>query len=123
MLYYKIQDCLLEYIESINYEVYFTLSEGIIDFKINPTAHYNEMMKWSEYALSLSKKRGKNNHTHYQKDYYEKFQREVQLTKILRQAVINHFSGFEVHFHPLLVLKQKRCRPWKSIVRRIYSYS
>lgn len=117
MLYHKIQDCLLEYIESINYEVYFTLSAGIIDFKTNPTAHYNEMMKWSEYALSLSKKRGKNTYTLYQKDSYEKFQREVQLTKILRQAVINYFSGFEVHFQPIISVETKKMQAMEALLR------
>lgn len=117
MLYHKIQDCLLEYIESINYEVYFTLSAGIVDFKINPTAHYNEMMKWSEYALNLSKKRGKNTYTLFQKDSYEKFQREVQLTKILRQAVINHFSGFEVHFQPIINVKENKMKAMEALLR------
>lgn len=44
----------------MNYEIYYTISAGILDFCSHPTASYTEIMKWTEFALNKAKESGKN---------------------------------------------------------------
>ena len=54
-LYKKIQERTLDFIESTNYEIYYTFSAGILDFYSHPTASYIEIMKWTEFSLNNAK--------------------------------------------------------------------
>ncbi|WP_370784297.1 hypothetical protein [Faecalibacillus intestinalis] len=47
----KIQESTLDFIESTNYEIYYTFSAGILDFYSHPTASYIEIMKWTEFCF------------------------------------------------------------------------
>ena len=58
-LYKKIQERTLDFIESTNYEIYYTFSAGILDFYSHPTASYIEIMKWTEFSLNNAKESGK----------------------------------------------------------------
>lgn len=59
-LYQQIQESTINFIESMNYEIYYTISAGILDFCSHPTASYTEIMKWTEFALNKAKESGKN---------------------------------------------------------------
>ena len=58
-------------------------------------------MKISEFALNEAKRNGKNRYNIFTSKDYENFLRKKQITKILRQSILNHFEGFEAYFQPL----------------------
>ena len=116
-LYNRIRDSITAYVESINYEVYYTLSAGALCFEENPTASYTEIMKWTEFALSKAKKDGKNMCNIFKTEDYKKFQRKSELIKCLQQAVDHNFAGFEVHFQPIVQVDKNRITSLEALLR------
>ena len=55
---------------------------------------YSNIMKISEFALNEAKRNGKNRYNIFTSKDYENFLRKKQITKILRQSILNHFEGF-----------------------------
>lgn len=116
-LYNRICESIMSYVESINYEVYYTLSAGILDFEENPTASYTEIMKWTEFALSKAKKNGKNTYDIFRKEDYKEFQRKSELIKCLHQAVDHDFEGFDVYFQPIVEMNENRITSLEALLR------
>ncbi len=116
-LYAVIKEAVEQYIESINFEVYFTISAGILDFNANPTDSYAEMMQWSEFALSCSKKEGKNTYRVFNQRDYSNFQRKNDITKELRHAVKHDFEGFHLEFQPIIEVKNQKMHSMEALLR------
>lgn len=116
-LYNCIRESITAYVESINYEVYYTLSAGILCFESNPTASYTEIMKWTEFALSKAKKDGKNMCNVFKTEDYKKFQRKSELIKCLHQAVDQDFAGFEVYFQPIVEMNKNKVTGLEALLR------
>lgn len=116
-LYNRIRESITAYVESINYEVYFTLSAGILCFEGNPTASYTEIMKWTEFALNRAKKLGKNTYDVFNTENYKEFQRKSELIKCLHQAVDHDFEGFEVHFQPIVEMNENKITGLEALLR------
>lgn len=51
-LYNAIRRSITCYVESINYDIYLTISAGILDFHDYPNKSYNSIMQWTEFALN-----------------------------------------------------------------------
>ena len=63
---------------------------------------YNELLKYTQFALSEAKARGKNQVYYFQVEDYEKFLRRRKILVELRKAVSNDFEGFDVFFQPII---------------------
>lgn len=116
-LYGMIKEEIERYIESINFETYFTISAGIVDFSTNPTASYTELMKWSEFALNYSKKIGKNTYTVFNNRDYQIFQRKSGITQVIRHAIVQGFEGFHVEFQPIISQKNQKMYSMETLLR------
>ena len=116
-LYNCIRESITAYVESINYEVYYTLSAGALCFEENPTASYTEIMKWTEFGLNKAKKDGKNMCYVFKTEDYRKFQRKSELIKCLHQAIDHDFVGFEVHFQPIIQVDKNRITSLEALLR------
>lgn len=116
-LYAVIKEAVEQYIESINFEVYFTISAGILDFNANPTDSYAEMMQWSEFTLSCSKKEGKNTYRVFNQRDYSNFQKKNDITKELRHAVKHDFEGFHLEFQPIIDVKNQKMHSMEALLR------
>lgn len=96
-----------QFIEENQYEVFYTISAGILDFAEIEPKDYTELMKWAEFSLNEAKSRGKNTEYVFDKQDYEGFLRHRRLIQIMRQAVNHNCQGFEAYFQPIVDIKEK----------------
>lgn len=116
-LYKEIRKKIDCYIEENHYEVFYTLSAGVLALESIESQTYYNLMKWSEFALNEAKKRGKNNCYFYDEKDYEVFLRKRKLIRIMRQAVNNDFEGFEAFFQPIMDIKENRLAGAETLMR------
>lgn len=116
-LYDEIRRRLDAFIEENGYEVFFTISAGIMDFDCVENQTYYNMMKLSEFALNEAKNNGKNRHYVYEKKDYKEFLRKRELLQIIRHAVEKDFEGFEAYYQPIVDIKEKRLYCAETLMR------
>lgn len=101
-LYHSIRHAIDRYVESIQYEVMFTVSGGILDLSTLEEKTYKNIMRYSEYALNKSKKNGKNQYFVFDYEDYNQFLMIKQLTQCLRKSAADDFKGYELYYQPLV---------------------
>lgn len=116
-LFNKIRGQLNLFIEENQYEVFFTLSAGILDFSALSSPSYNDLMKWTEFSLNEAKNGGKNKAYVYNEEDYKAFLHHRNLIQIMRQAVNHDFRGFEAYFQPIVDIKEKRLANAETLLR------
>ncbi len=107
-MYSEIQNKIKHFIKSNGYEVFYTISAGILDFSELKDQEYNNLMKLSEFALNEAKSNGKNKCYIYDSADYASFIHKRELIHIMRQAVNNNFKGFKAYFQPIMDIN-KQC--------------
>lgn len=111
VLYQEIRSRIDRFIEEQHYEVFYTVSAGILDFNLVEEHEYHNLMKLSEFALNEAKIRGKNKYYLYNTEDYLAFLHKKELTSLMLQAVNQDFEGFEAYFQPIMDVKaDKLCR-------------
>lgn len=105
------------FIEDNGYEVFYTVSAGILDFADAKSQNYNDLMKWSEFALNKAKSGGKNKYCLYIEEDYQAFLHQRKLIQIMRQSVNRNFEGFEVYYQPIIDIKEKRLVNAEALLR------
>lgn len=105
-LYREIRKKIEEFIVGIGYEVFYTISAGILNLEDVENQGYENLMKLSEFSLNEAKNRGKNTYYTYLKSDYMDFQRKRKLIHIMRQSVNQNFVGFETYFQPVVDIKE-----------------
>jgi len=115
--YQRIQRQISTFIIENGYEVFFTVSAGVVYFSDIVNRNYDNLMKLSEFALSEAKDRGKNKCYIYEKEDYKAFQRKKELIHIMRQSVNNGFEGFNTYFQPVMDIKQNKLTGAETLLR------
>lgn len=115
--YQRIQRKISAFIIENGYEVFFTISAGVVYFADIVNQNYDNLMKLSEFALNEVKNRGKNKCYIYQKTDYKAFQRKKELIHIMRQAVNNGFEGFTTYFQPVMDIKKNKLTGAETLLR------
>lgn len=116
-LYKKIRRKIDKFIESNGYEVFYTVSAGILEFQAVEDKSYVNLMKLTEFALNEAKQRGRNRYYVYQKEDYDAFLRKRRLIHLMRQAVNNNFDGFEAYFQPVIDIREKKLSGAETLLR------
>lgn len=116
-LYEKIRRHLNTFIEENGYDVFFTISAGILDFERVDNQSYFNLMKLSEFALNEAKDRGKNRCYIYEKEDYCEFKRKRRLIQIIRHSVEKNFEGFEAYYQPIVDIKAKQLYSAETLMR------
>lgn len=116
-IYQKIRWKISLFIEENCYEVFYTISGGVVNFDdIKHQTYYNLMML-SEYAMNEAKSNGKNRcHLYALKDY-QAFLRKKDLIQIVRQSVLNDFVGFETYFQPIVDIRDNCLYSAETLLR------
>lgn len=102
LLYEQIRIKINKFIEQTGYEVFFTISGGILDFKDVKNDYYKNIMMFSEFALNSAKDAGRNQYYIYTDTDYQAFQKRKDLIQVMRRAIVNDYAGFEVHYQPIV---------------------
>ena len=116
-LYRKVRSGIDHLIRRDNYKAFFTISGGVISGETLGQVDYNELLKYTQFALSEAKARGKNQVYYFQVEDYEKFLRRRKILVELRKAVSNDFEGFDVFFQPIITRGGKDLYAAESLLR------
>lgn len=116
-LYRKVRSGIDHLIRRDNYKEFFTISGGVISGETLGQVDYNELLKYTQFALSEAKARGKNQVYYFQVEDYEKFLRRRKILVELRKAVSNDFEGFDVFFQPIITRGGKDLYAAESLLR------
>ena len=116
-LYRKVRSVVDHLISRNNYKAFFTISGGVISGEALEQLDYNELLKYTQFALSEAKARGKNQVYYFQVEDYEKFLRRRKILVELRKAVSNDFEGFDVFFQPIITRGGKDLYAAESLLR------
>lgn len=116
-LYRKVRNGVDHLISRNNYKAFFTISGGVISGEALEQLDYNELLKYTQFALSEAKVRGKNQVYYFQVEDYEKFLRRRKILVELRKAVSNDFEGFDVFFQPIITRGGKDLYAAESLLR------
>ncbi len=116
-LYKRINWMLGRFIQQNSYDVFFTVSAGIVLFDSLENQSYQNMMKLSEFALNASKDNGRNQYYVYDEADYQHFIDKCRLAHIMRQAVNNDYEGFEVYYQPIMDIVHNRLCGAEALMR------
>ena len=116
-LYRKVRSVVDHLIRRDNYKAFFTISGGVISGEALEQLDYNELLKYTQFALSEAEARGKNQVYYFQVEDYEKFLRRRKILVELRKAVSNDFEGFDVFFQPIITRGGKDLYAAESLLR------
>lgn len=120
ILYKSIRKEIDRFIEENHYEVFYTLSAGVLSLESIESQTYYNLMKWSEFALNEAKNRGKNKCYLYDEKDYEAFLKKRKLVRIMRQSVNNGFEGFEAYYQPIMDIREN-CLASAETLMRFYT--
>lgn len=116
-LYCDIRRKIDQFIENNHYEVFFTISAGILELDDVQNQEYHNLMKLSEFALNEAKNNGRNKSYIYNEEDYKNFQHKKNLIQIMRKSVNNNFQGFEAYFQPIVDINEKRLSSAETLLR------
>uniref|UniRef100_UPI004056D095 bifunctional diguanylate cyclase/phosphodiesterase n=1 Tax=Acetatifactor sp. TaxID=1872090 RepID=UPI004056D095 len=116
-LYKKIRKKIDEFIESNGYEVFYTLSAGVLEFQEIEDKSYDNLMKLSEFALSEAKFRGRNQCYIYVQEDYNAFLRKRRLIDLMRKAINHDFEGFETYYQPIMDIRENHIYGAETLLR------
>lgn len=116
-LYKKIRRKIDAFIESNGYEVFYTVSAGVLNLEVVQDKSFVNLMRITEFALNEAKRRGRNRYYTYVREDYLNFLRKRSLTQLMRQSVNNNYEGFETYFQPIVDAKGKRLYGAEALLR------
>lgn len=116
-LYERIAQKISEFIESERYEVFYTMSAGIVDISEIKADSYIDIMKLTEFSLDVAKHRGKNRYYLYDEKDYLEFSYKKSLTDAMRHATYHCFKGFEVYYQPIVDVNNHTLSSAEALLR------
>ncbi len=116
-IYDAIRSKINEFIAENEYEVFYTISAGILEFGNVVNHTYYNLMKLSEFSLNEAKDDGKNKYYIYTREDYHAFTHRKELTKIMRNAINHNFEGFQAFFQPIVDVKEKKLIGAETLMR------
>ena len=109
-------DKLRNFIVAENYEAIFSISIGVID-AATFCEGTEECRKKFEFALKQAKSMGKNGFYIFDQDDYEVFLRKGRIIATLRNAIVNHYDGFEVYYQPIVDCQSEQIIGAEALMR------
>lgn len=117
VLYRNIKGKVNQFIEENFYEVFYTISAGILMFRDVKDQSYLNLMKLSEFALNEAKNNGRNKYYVYVLKDYQEFWRKKNIISAMRSAINGEFKGFDAYFQPIISLNERRMLSAETLMR------
>ena len=116
-LYEMVANKVTAFIEESHYEVFFTVSAGAVDVEESDGMNYNELIKFSEFALGRAREvSGTAFYVFKDKDYRD-FIRKRKIMRILRRCVDDGFEGFTTYFQPIIDIRTGKLSHAETLLR------
>lgn len=102
--YHKTRILIEEQRKEQGYQNFYTISAGVVGFYYEET-EFDKLRTYSEFALGMAKKNGKNCSYVFTQGDYEAYLKNIKIQEKLRYSVNHDFQGFEVYYQPIVSLK------------------
>lgn len=102
--YHKTRILIEERRKEQGYQNFYTISAGVVGFYYEKT-EVDQLRTYSEFALGMAKKNGKNCSYVFTQEDYEAYLKNIKIQEKLRYSVNHDFQGFEVYYQPIVSLK------------------
>lgn len=116
-LYIRIGRELNRFIQNNLYEVFYTISAGIMALEDLADQSYADVMKLTEFSLNTAKEQGRNQYYIYNEEDYATFCSRRRMVHIMRKSVNSKFEGFEAYFQPIVDIRSKRLCGAETLLR------
>lgn len=116
-LYRKIVQEIIHFIIDNHYEVFFTISGGIVDLDGVNNQKADHLMRITEFALNEAKRSGKNQYYIYDSEDYDAFRHKKWLTSVMRKSVNHGYRGFEAYYQPIVDMNSNHTMGAETLLR------
>lgn len=99
-LYDRIRMKLDDIISENDYDVFITISAGIVSIENRMT--FDELKVKLEFALYRAKKKGRNCAVIYDEASYREYMKLLDIQELLRESINNNYEGYEVYYQPIV---------------------
>lgn len=115
-VYHRIRVLIEEQRKEQGYQNFYTISSGIVGFSY-AEMNFDRACNYSEFALSVAKKNGKNCSYVYCEEDYEAYMKSLDILEKLRYAVNHDFQGFEVYYQPIISVETEKVVGAEALLR------
>ena len=116
-LYYSIVKNINRFIVANHYEVFFTISGGIVELGEISNQKPENLMKITEFALNEAKRVGKNQYYIFDMKDYDDFRHRKWLISVMRKSVNHDFRGFEPYYQPIVDIANNKTIGAETLLR------
>ena len=98
-----------------NYELFFTISAGIV--AVTADMSYDDVKIKMEFAINQAKKKGKNCVCIYDEESYKEYMKLLDIQELLRASINNNYEGYEVFYQPIVDVASGRLLGAEALLR------
>lgn len=114
--YHKVRVLIEEQRREQGYQNFYTISAGIVGFSY-AELDFADAYNYSEFALSMAKKNGKNCSYIFNEADYQAYMRNIDIQEKLRYSVNHDFEGFEVFYQPIISVETEKVIGAEALLR------
>ena len=114
--YHKVRILIEEQRKMQGYQNFYTISCGVVGFSYE-SAEFDRLCGYSEFALSMAKKNGKNCSYIYNIKDYEAYLKSIKIQEMLRYSVNHDFKGFQVYYQPIVSVEKEEIVGAEALLR------
>lgn len=114
--YHQLRILIEEQRREQGYQNFYTISSGVVGFSYEES-DFECLYNYSEFALSVAKRNGKNCSYVFRDEDYESYMKSLDIQEKLRYAVNHGFQGFEVYYQPIVSAETERVVGAEALLR------
>lgn len=115
-MYKKIRTLVDEVIARDGFQLFYTISAGIVYFN-QTDIRSDSLLEKAAYSLHQAKLEGKNTSVCYTKDSYDAYIYKMDMQEYLRKDIKNNFHGFSLYYQPIVYIKEGRVLGAEALLR------
>lgn len=107
-VYEALKKSVHEHIEENQYNLFYSISIGVVPIQLREDYSYELLQKQAEFALNTAMSQDDGGFYRFDEASYKAHIRRIDIQNKLRTGVNNGFEGFEVYYQPLIQSNEKK---------------